>query len=222
MQTLIQGKRLFKNRTEAGEKLAHHLKEYADKDVIVLSIPRGGVVVGYEIAKEFNCPLDVIIPRKIGAPNNPEFAIGAVSLDGAFILNPEINKEILDKEYLKKEIEKQREEIKRRFKIYRGEKPFPDLNNKIVILTDDGIATGSTMLLAVKSLKEKAKKIIIAVPVAPIDTYNRFLKIVDHFICLYLPEFFYAVGQFYEDFRQTTDEEVIKLLKESEKFERKK
>lgn len=214
--------RKFKDRKEAGEKLAEVLKNYSDKNGIVLAIPRGGVVVGYEIAKKLNYPLDVIIPRKIGAPDNPEFALGAIGFDGEFIPNPEITESLIDRNYLKEEIERQKEEIKRRLKIYRGSRPLPDLKNKIVILTDDGIATGSTMLAAVKSLEGKAKKIIIAVPVAPSETYYRFLKIVDEFVCLYLPELFFAVGQFYENFTQTPDEEVIKILKESENFGREK
>jgi predicted phosphoribosyltransferase len=209
----------FKNRKEAGEKLGNLIakKYYGEKNIIVLAIPRGGVVIGYEIAKKINSELDIIIPRKIGAPQNPEFALGAIGFDGKFFLNPEIDETTLNRDYLEKEIKKQREEIERKLKIYRGEKPLPEIQNKIVILTDDGIATGSTMLAAVNSLKGKPKKIVICIPVLPIEVYKRFQKIVDDIVCLFTPEIFFAVGQFYEDFSQTTDEEVIKLLKESEK-----
>ena len=203
---------VFKDRKTAGKLLARKLTEYRNKDSIILSIPRGGVIAGCEIAEEINIPLDLIIPRKLGAPNNPEYAIGAVTINGEVYLNPQVE---VQKEYLEKEVYKQVQEIKRRMEIYRGNKPLPDLKNKYVIIVDDGIATGSTILASVKFIeKEGAKKIVIAVPVLPKDTLNRLLKRVDDVVYLSSPEFFYAVGQFYEDFRQIEDEEVIEILNE--------
>jgi putative phosphoribosyl transferase len=219
----------FKDRREAGRKLAEALERYKNsKDAILLALPRGGVVVADEIAKSLNLPLDIVVPRKIGAPQNPEYAIGSIILTPTFSppISPgakqgEIERvwnegeiEGIDKDWLKKEIEKETKEAQRRLKAYRGEKPPFDLKNKTVILVDDGIATGLTLLAAIKSVKKQnPRKIIVAVPVGAKDSVSTIKKEVDEVICLYSPAFFGAVGSFYEKFGQTSDEEVIEILK---------
>ncbi len=207
---------MFSDRVEAGKKLASKLMDFlGNRRVIVLAIPRGGVVVGYEVAHKLKVPLDIIIPRKIGAPSNPELAIGAVTEDGAAILDKKLVRYLnVSRSYIEEESEKQLKEIKRRLKVYREDIPYPNLTNHIVIIVDDGAATGSTILAALASLrKRKAKQIVIAVPVGPADTIKKFEEKADRVVCLFAPEEFYAIGQFYENFDQTTDEEVIRLLK---------
>jgi putative phosphoribosyl transferase len=207
----------FADRVDAGKRLASELDSFAGKNAIILAIPRGGVVVGYEIAKALNLQLDVIIPHKIGAPNNPELAIGAMTEDGTIVLDDNLVSFLgVPKDYIKEESEKQKNEIKRRLKIYRENAPYPNLKGKDIIIVDDGIATGSTMKAALASVKKKgAKTVNIAVPVGPPSTIKELKKQADKVICPYTPEYFQAIGQFYVDFNQTTDEEVIELLKES-------
>lgn len=206
---------MFLNRQEAGEKLALKLKKYQNNSqAIILALPRGGVVVGYELAKRLNLPLDIIITRKVGAPGNPEFALGAVTQEGQLILNKEtLNYYNLDSDYLKKEAERQIQEIKRRLKKYRGARLLVNLKDKIVIIVDDGIATGASIKAAIYSIKnQKPKKIILAIPVGPKETIEELRKEVDKIVCLKEPEIFFAVGQFYQSFEQVPDEEVKKLL----------
>jgi putative phosphoribosyl transferase len=207
----------FADRIDAGKRLASELDSFAGKNAIILAIPRGGVVVGYEIAKALNLQLDVIIPHKIGAPNNPELAIGAMTEDGTIVLDDNLVSFLgVPKDYIKEESEKQKNEIKRRLKIYRENAPYPNLKGQDVIIVDDGIATGSTMKAALASVKKKgAKTVNIAVPVGPPSTIKELKKQADKVICPYTPEYFQAIGQFYVDFNQITDEEVIELLKES-------
>ena len=209
----------FSNRVDAGKRLASALTDFSGKNGIVLAIPRGGVVVGFEIARALVLPLDVIIPRKIGAPGNPELAIGAVTEDGTAILDYNlINYLDVSQEYIVKESERQKQEIRRRLKTYRQEVPYPTLKGLKVILVDDGIATGSTMKAALASVKNKgAANVTVAVPVGPPSTIEELEKTADKVICLYTPEYFQAIGQFYADFSQTTDEEVIQLLIKSKK-----
>jgi putative phosphoribosyl transferase len=159
----------FSDRIDAGKRLASTLENFAGKNVIVLAIPRGGVVIGYEIAKSLNVPLDVIIPRKIGAPDNPELAIGAMTEDGTIILDENLIKYIgVPKDYVKEESELQKREIERRLKFYRKNEPYPNLRGQDVIIVDDGIATGSTMKAALASVKNRgAKNVTVAVPVGP-------------------------------------------------------
>jgi putative phosphoribosyl transferase len=204
----------FSDRKEAGKILASKLTDYAEKS-IVLAIPRGGVVVGYEIAHKLKVPLDVIIPRKVGAPFNPELAIGAVTEDGTLILDRQLVEYLgVSERHIKKESEQQRLEIKRRLKLYRGDTPFPNLKSLHVILVDDGIATGATVKAALASIRKKdPKSVVLAVPVAPSSTLQELEKDADVAICLATPEPFYAIGQFYKDFAQTSDEEVKRLLK---------
>ena len=186
-----------------------------NRSVIVLAIPRGGVVVGYEVARKLKVPLDIIIPRKIGAPSNPELAIGAVTEDGAAILNEKLVEYLnVSRIYIEEESKRQLKEIKRRLNVYRGDIPYPNLNNRIVIIVDDGVATGSTIKAALSSLRNrKTKQLVIAVPVGPTDTIRELEEEADHVVCLFVPAEFYAIGQFYKNFDQTTDEEVIRLLK---------
>lgn len=207
--------RLFADRVEAGRRLADALQDFKGMNAIVLAIPRGGVVVGFEVANALNILLDVIIPRKIGAPGNPELAIGAVMEDGTIIINEDLTGFLqVSEDYVKEESESQRLEIERRLRFYRGEAPYPDLKNRVVIIVDDGIATGSTMKAALASVRKKeAKTIVIAIPVGPPSTIQELEKEADHIICLQSPDSFMVIGQFYENFTQTTDEEVVRLLK---------
>src|SRR3989344_4717773 len=206
---------IFQDRHEAGKKLAEALKKYKNKkDVIVLGIPRGGVEVAFSVAKALKVPLSVVVTKKIGHPFNPELAIGAVSPD-----NYIIDEDYKDKEgYAKKAIKELNAEIKKRYKKYAQGK-LPQLKNKIEIVVDDGLATGHTMIAAIKYVKsESPKKVIAAVPVAAQDSYKKVKAIADEVICLHVPIFFSAVGSFYREFEQLDDEEVKKYLEEAKKF----
>ena len=205
----------FKDRVDAGKRLANALRNIVGKGAIVLAIPRGGVVVGFEVAHSLGLPLDVIIPRKIGAPDNPELAIGAMTEDGTILLDESLVSYLgVPEGYVKGESNRQKLEIERRLKLYRGDVPYPTLRNRDVIIVDDGIATGSTMKAALASTRKRgAKSVIVAIPVGPSSTIQQLEKEADHVVCLYMPELFQAIGQFYEDFAQTTDEEVIRLLR---------
>lgn len=207
--------KFFADRVEAGRLLASALASAMSKNAVVLAIPRGGVVVGFEVAHALGIQLDVIIPRKIGAPDNPELAIGAITEDGTSILDYWLIEYLqVSEDYIKKEIERQRLEIERRLKLYRGDAPYPSLKNREVIIVDDGIATGSTMRAALTSVRRRgAKAVVIAVPVGPPSTIRELEKEADHVVCLHTFESFSAIGQFYENFTQTMDEEVIRLLK---------
>ncbi len=215
---------LLKNRVEAGKQLAQALKT-ASENAIVLAVPRGGVVVGYEVAKSLGIPLDVIVTKKIGAPDNPELAIGAVAEDGTFILDEDLARRLyVPKEYINEEVERMRQEIQRRLVRYRGNVPYPSLKGREVIVVDDGVATGSTLKAALRLLRHKgAKTVTVAVPVGPPDTIRELEKLADRVVVLQTPEPFYAIGQFYVDFTQTDDEEVAELLQQSrEKMQSKK
>lgn len=205
---------IFANRQDAGQKLAAKLLDYRDKQPIVLGIPRGGVVVAAEVAKELNAPLDVIIPRKIGAPGNPELAVGAVAPDGTAIFDERaLNMLGLQITDLQDELARQISEIERRTKSYRGNRKPLSLQGKTVIVVDDGIATGMTAKAALRSVrKQKPETLVLAVPVTTMEAAVQLQKEIDKLVCLLVPEVFYAVGQFYKDFSQTTDEEVIETL----------
>ena len=205
----------FVDRVDAGKRLALALKGLAGKDGVVLAVPRGGVVVGYEIAEALNLPLDVIIPRKLGSPGNSELAIGAVAEDGSVVLDSNLV-EYLDvsQEYIAEESERQRREIERRQGVYRQGMEPRQIAGKDVIVVDDGIATGSTMKAALASVKNQgAKSVAVAIPVGPPSTIEELKKMADRVVCLYTPEYFQAIGEFYQDFSQTSDQEVIALLK---------
>jgi putative phosphoribosyl transferase len=211
---------MFLNRKDAGIRLAERLGDYKDRgDALVLALPRGGVATGFEIAEKLNLRLDILIVRKIGFPHQPELAIGAVSETGAVSLNQHIISTYgVEEEYIEKEIKRQREEILRRTKLYRMGKEITGLDNKIVILTDDGVATGATIKAAISALKkERIRELIIALPVAPPDTANELGKMADKFICLETPPDFVSVGSYYNDFEQVSDSEVVELLEEAKK-----
>ena len=206
---------LFQNRQEAGKLLGNILRAFkGHKETIVLGLPRGGVVVAAEIAKTLDCLLDVIVPRKIGHPINPEFAVGAITEDSELIFDRESSTFLdLDYEAIKPIIEEERKELKRRIELYRKGKPPLDLKEKQVILVDDGIATGHTMLVSIASVKkQQPKEIIVAVPVLPLSNVDVIQKACDHLAYLASPKHFYAIGAFYKDFGQTTDKEVLDLL----------
>src|SRR5438874_10183196 len=205
----------FPDRAEAGRQLAEKLEKYAGlDDVIVLGLPRGGVPVAYEVAKRLRAPLDVFIVRKLGVPGFEELAAGAIASGGVRVLNEDVMRSI---PYAHEAIEavtaKETTELERREQIYREGRPPPGLGGRIVILVDDGLATGATMRAAVKALKQRgAAKIVVAVPVGPPDTCRELAEEADETICLSAPAFFQAVGQHYEDFSQTSDEDVRDLL----------
>ena len=207
--------RAFANRTEAGRLLAEELKAYASRnDVVVLGLPRGGVPVAYEVAKHLHVPFDVFIVRKLGVPGFEELAAGAIASGGVRVLNEDVVRAI---PYAAEAIEavtaKETAELQRREQIYREGRPAPALRDKIVILVDDGVATGATMRAAVKALRKRsAAKIVVAVPVGPPDTCDELAREADEAICLTTPPFFQAVGQYYEDFSQTSDDDVRELL----------
>jgi putative phosphoribosyl transferase len=205
----------FRDRTEAGQLLAGELAELSDRpDVLVLGVPRGGVVVAYEIAQALHAPLDVYITRKIGAPHNPELAIGAVASDGTTFFDQTLIRSLhVPNEYVQAETERQRQEIARRLAAYRGTRPEPELHDKTVILVDDGVATGATVLASLRALRlQVPAQVILAVPVGAADSLHMLEQEADRIVCLYTPEQFWAVGAFYDLFDQTSDAEVIGLL----------
>ncbi len=215
---------VFKDRKEAGELLAKAIKERLNGDLkepVVVAIPRGGVVVAEPIAKALKAPIDLVIPRKIGAPFNPEFAVAAITEEGTVFLNPNLSPELMlrlgiTEDYLKEQALKELQEIRRRKEKYLSGLGKIEKEGRDVILVDDGIATGLTVKAAIAYLrKENPRRIILAVPVMPRDKVREFEGIVDELIVLYAPVDFSAVGQFYYDFSQTTDEEVIEILKEN-------
>jgi len=208
---------LYKDRQDAGIALAEKLKKYENEKPIILAIPRGGVVLGYEVAKALRSPLDIIVTRKIGAPDNPEFGIGAIAPGQISILNNEVTGELgVSKQEIEQIIKKETVEMNRRINLYRKNLPDLNLNNKTVIVVDDGIATGVSTLAAIRSIELlKPKKIILAVPVCPSDSVYKFEQQVDEFKCLNPRPDFYAVGQYYDYFDQVTDVEVIDLLQKA-------
>lgn len=205
----------FQDRRAAGQQLAEKLLEFKnDPQAVVLGLPRGGVITADEVARFLNLPLDIIVTRKISAPDSKELAIGALTEDGRPIFNNDLIEALeVSPEYIDSEIDKQKQEAKRRLEKYRRGREVLNLKNKIAILVDDGIATGSTMIAAISSAKAKgAIKIIVASPIIAADTMDKF-KTLAEVVCLDKPLYFGAVGEFYESFEQTTDEEVQKILK---------
>ncbi|MBI5405836.1 phosphoribosyl transferase [Candidatus Kaiserbacteria bacterium] len=212
---------MLTDRKDAGEQLAKKLETYAGADVVVLALPRGGVVVGYEIARALSLPLDIVIVRKIGHPSNPECAVGAVGEDGTPLLSEEAA--MVDQALLRAEIASERKEAKRRGAIYREGRSAPNVAGKTVIIADDGIATGLTMQLALRAVKtQKPKKVIVAVPVAPPDAFPVLKREgADETIVLEPPETFRgAVGAHYERFGQIQDAEVLRLLRAARRRQR--
>lgn len=206
------------DRKQAGIVLTNLLKEYANRsDAIVLALPRGGVPVAYEIAMALSLPLDVFIVRKLGVPGHEELAMGAIASGGVCELNQEIVRALhIDQTLIDGVKESELEELIRRERLYRGNSPFPDLREKTIILVDDGIATGSSMKAALLALQQQSPaRIIIAIPVAARSTVEEMTHLVDVILCPLQPINFYSVGSWYENFSQTSDEEVIELLKKS-------
>lgn len=206
---------MFLDRKDAGAQLAEKLDAYKDgKDCIILALPRGGVVTGFEIARRLNMSLDIIIVRKIGFPGQPELGIGAVSETGTVYLNREIISLYgVRNKYIDEETARQKDEILRRVRFYRKGKGISGLKGKTVILVDDGVATGATVKAAIQTLRrEGIKKLVLAIPVSPPDTAEELNEMVDEFICIEIPSYFGAVGSHYSDFTQVSDEEVVKLL----------
>src|SRR5437588_5262463 len=206
---------IFPDRVEAGRLLGVKLSKYAGRDdVIVLGLPRGGVPVAYEVAQALRVYLDVFMFRKLGVPGFEELAVGAIASGGVRVLNEEVANALPNRdEIIEAVTQRETAELERREREYRDGRPAPELRDRTVILVDDGLATGATMRAAVKALRQRgAGKIVVAVPVGPPDTCKEFEGEADEVICASAPEFFQAVGQYYEDFSQTSDEEVRELL----------
>jgi putative phosphoribosyl transferase len=206
---------LFANRREAGRILASLLMRYADRDdVLVLALPRGGVPVGFEVAQALRAPLDVFIVRKLGVPGHDELAMGAIATGGVRVLNDDVVISLeLEPEVIDAVAAREEKELARRERIYRGARPAPDVRGRTVIVVDDGLATGSTMRAAVAALRKQGPaRIVVAVPVAAPETCKEFKTEVDEAVCAATPRMFNGVGRWYEDFSQTTDEEVHELL----------
>lgn len=205
---------IFQDRKDAGQKLAKVLGHYSALKPIILALPRGGAVVAYEVAKVLQAPLDVIIARKIGAPSQPEYAIGAIASDDVRVLNIEAISSLgLNETEIESLVAREKKEMERRIKLYRGNKPPLDLKNKIVVIVDDGVATGLTALAAIRSVRKmQPQKIIFASPVCSREAKALIRQEADETVCLSIPEVLYAIGEWYADFGQTTDAEVTRLL----------
>lgn len=214
---------MFYDRQEAGRLLSLRLNNFRNHpNALVLGLARGGVVVAYEIAKHLSLPLNVVVPKKLGAPINPELAIGAIMENGEGIFNDSIIRMLsISPKFIEREIEERKATAQARGARYRQYAPLPDIKGHEVILVDDGAATGATMLAAIKAMrKEKASLVIVAIPVASVEALNLIENVADEVYCLESSEDFGAVSLFYENFSQTEDEEVIKLLKEAKEKNR--
>jgi predicted phosphoribosyltransferase len=201
---------IFRNRLQAAKMLAAKLEKYAGQYGVVLAVPRGGVPIAHYLARHLGLPLDLVMTKKIGHPYNPEYAIGAVSLEGSVV----DEREDVSKEYVLAETKRIQQEMRERYRYYRNDEPPEDVQGKAVVIVDDGIATGKTMLATIQLLRAKhPKKVIVAVPVAPPATAEKIKAQADEFICLSTPFNFVGVGQFYRDFSPVEDAEVIRLLR---------
>jgi predicted phosphoribosyltransferase len=210
---------MLQNRRQAGQMLAAKLKAYANRpDVLVLALPRGGVPVAFEIAKALNLPLDVCLVRKLGTPGKKELAMGAIAMGGVVAINHDVVDWLkIPPEVIEQAIEQEEQELARRDRAYRGDRPLPAISDRTIILVDDGIATGSTLRAAITALKQQQPKaIIVAVPVAPPATCQDLKAEVDQVVCLSKPDPFYSISLWYEDFSQTSDSEVRDLLAQAE------
>jgi putative phosphoribosyl transferase len=209
------GEPLFEDRRDAGRRLGHELQTLdLSDDIIVLALPRGGVPVGYEIARALDAPLDIFVTRKIGAPENPEFAIGAIASDGTVVLDENVVEDLyISDDYIESETRRQLKEVQRRLSAYRGDQPPPRIEGRTVILVDDGVATGATVRASLRALRQRGPaRLILAVPVGPPQTIQALRELADEVVVLDTPQPFWAIGRFYRSFSQTTDDEVIALL----------
>ena len=212
---------IFANRTAAGQQLADRLQQYAGRaDVLVLALPRGGVPVGFEIARTLRVPLDVFLVRKLGVPDHRELAMGAIASGGIRVINQDIVQALgIPDDAIESVATEEEEELERRQQAYRDDRPPPDLLGKTVILVDDGLATGSTMRAAVAAVRQQTPaRIVVALPVGALASVEELRDEVDEVVCLLTPEPFHAVGGWYQDFSQTTDEEIRALLDEAEEM----
>lgn len=209
---------LFKDRTAAGKALARKLVAYANrKDTLVLGLPRGGVPVAFEVEQVLNVPLDIFLVRKLGVPGQEELAMGALASGGVRVLNENIVRSLrLSDAVIDSVIAKEQQEMKRREQLYRHNRPFPGVSDRIVILVDDGLATGATMRVAVKAIEQQQpSQIVVAAPVSSLEAYQELSIQVDEIICVEIPQPFNSVGLWYDNFPQTTDEEVCDLLQQA-------
>jgi predicted phosphoribosyltransferase len=207
----------FRDRRDAGKQLAKALEEYQDKECLILGLPRGGVVVAAEIAKALHKPMDIMAVRKLGTPGHPELAIGAVAPNDVLVLNQHLIRAMdVDEAQLQEIIHKETAELNRRLHFFRGKRPFPDLQKQVIILVDDGLATGATAMAAIRASRIMgAQRIVLAVPVGAQSTVSGLGREVDEMVCLETPEFFDAVSHWYVNFPQVSDAEVICLLETS-------
>jgi predicted phosphoribosyltransferase len=209
---------LFRDRIDAGRQLASRLKKYANRPaVLVLALPRGGVPVAFEVARALVAPLDVFLVRKLGVPDREELAFGAIASGGVRFLNEDVVQALnISDEVIDAVTAEEKQELERREHLYRAGRPYPEVQGRTVILVDDGLATGSTMRAAVAALrKQHPAHIVVAVPVGAPETCMELRRIADEIVCVRMPEPFYAVGMWYQDFSQTTDDEVRDLLEQA-------
>jgi putative phosphoribosyl transferase len=215
----------FRDRIEAGRLLAEKLAAYANRpDVLVLALPRGGVLVGFEVARALNVLLDIFLVRKLGVPGHEELAMGAIASGGVRVLNDDVVRYLrIPDEVIDAVAEKEQQELDRRERAYRSDRAAPEIRGRTIILVDDGLATGSTMRAAAAALrKQQPEQIVVAVPIAAPETCDEFRGEVDEIVCAVTPQPFYAVGIWYEDFSQTSDEEVRDLLEQATRLEQRK
>src|SRR5919199_2806692 len=214
---MFHGEPPFRDREDAGRRLAERLSAYRDEHPVVFALPRGGVPVGYEISHTLGAPLEVCVARKLGAPGQPEFGIGAVAPGGVRILNEDVVRRLgIPDDYVEKITEQEAAEVERRLRHFRGERPEPEVRGRTVILVDDGLATGVTARAAVKALRRlQPRRLVLAAPVCAAQTAELLAPEVDKLVCLEAPPDLGAIGFWYRNFAQTPDEEVIELLKRS-------
>ena len=216
-----RGTRPFKDRLEAGRELGQALAEYRGRsDIVVLAIPRGGVPVAFEVARELAAPLDVILVRKLGLPGQPELAMGAIASGGVRVLNKDVVSSLgVPGQIIDLVTAREQAELERRERLFRGDRPGIDPRGRTAIVVDDGLATGSSMRAAVIALRERgAASVVVAVPVGPASTCREIARVADALVCPNQPEYFMAVGEWYENFNQTSDQEVRQLLEASSAF----